>query len=136
MSEKDEHGSRPESRVLKAVLLVAIFVLLLLVLLLIAQYQGLKRENLIPQHHSILLSLKRSGTLAPQDANLIGTWMTFDYIDYLFSLSPSYLQTALSIDDPRYPHLTIEEYAEDAHLNLNGTLGAVQAAVRSYTPAQ
>jgi hypothetical protein len=136
MSEKDEHGSRPESRLLKAVLLVAIFALLLLALLLIAQYQGLRRENLVPQHHSILSSLKQNGTLAPQDSNLIGTWMTFDYIDYIFSLPPSYLQNALSIHDPRYPHVTIEEYAEDAHLGLNGTLQAVQAAVRSYTPAQ
>jgi hypothetical protein len=135
MSELGEH-TRNESRFLKAALITALVLLILLALLLIAQYRGLERENLMPQHHSILSSLRQSGTLGPQDADRIESWMTFDYIDHIFSLPPTYLQTALSIQDPRFPRLTIEEYSEDAHLNLSETLGAVQAAVRSYTPAQ
>lgn len=124
------------NRLLKIAVVAGILALLVLALLLFGQYRGLEREHLMTDHRSLLTSLKQSGTLEPEDASFIESWMTFDYIDYVFSLPPSYLQSSLSIQDPRYPRVTIEEYAEDAHLNLAATLGEVQAAVRSFAPAQ
>lgn len=110
--------------------------LVVLALLLFAQYRGLERQHLVGGRLPLLSSLKRNGTLSAQDASFIESWMTFDYINYMFSLPPSYLQTSLSIEDPRYPHLAIEDYAEYAHVNLATELAKVQAAVRSYAPAQ
>jgi hypothetical protein len=121
---------------LKIGVITGIIALLILALLLATQYHELERQHLVSGHAPLLSSLKRAGTLEPQDAAFIESWMTFDYIDYTFSLPSSYLQTSLSISDPRYPRVTIEEYAEDAHVNLAATLAATQAAVRSYAPAQ
>ena len=123
-------------RLLKIALVAAVVALLVLVLLLVTQYQGLKRQDLVGAHTSLLSSLRQTGTLKPQDASLIASWMTFDYINYIFSLPPSYLQTSLSIQDPRYPRVTIEESSEDAHVNPAAELTAIQTAVRSYSPAQ
>ena len=60
------------------------------------------------------------------------TWMTFDYIDRLFSLPPHYLQTTLSITDNRYPRLTLSEYASDNYLTNAMFLAEVQSAIRVY----
>ena len=125
------------NRLLQLALAAGLLALLVLALLLFTQYQGLEREHLVGGRASLLTSLKQTGTLEPRDASLIASWMTFDYINYVdTSLPPSYLQGALSISDPRYPRVTIEEYAEDAHLSSATTLEAAQAAVRSYAPAQ
>jgi hypothetical protein len=135
MPEKEQRRHENMDRLLKIALVAAIMALLVLALLLFAQYRGLEEQHLVGGHASLLTSLRRNGTLEPQDAALIQSWMTFDYVDYIFSLPTPYLQTSLSISDPRYPHLAIEDYAEGAHLSPAATLAAVQAAVRSYEPA-
>lgn len=123
-------------RLLKFALYAGLIALVVLAAMLFAQYRELEGQHLVGERGSLLTSLKQSGTLAPQDANFIESWMTFDYVNHIFSLPASYLQSALSINDPRYPHVTIEEYAKDAHVNLSTVLISVQAAVRSYQPAQ
>ena len=103
------------------------------------QYRALEREQYVQASHpfSPLSAPKQRGqNLTPADSALIQNWMTFDYIDHIFSLPSAYLQTTLNIQDARYPRIAIEDYAESAHLDQNSTLEAVRNAVSAYQPAQ
>jgi hypothetical protein len=58
--------------------------------------------------------------------------MTFDYINKLFGLPPTYLKDQLSISSPAYPKLTIGAYTKGIHANASSTLSGVQDSVRQY----
>ena len=44
--------------------------------------------------------------------NDIAPWMTFNYINFVFKLSPDYLKNTLTISDTRYPNIQIRTYAK------------------------
>jgi len=119
---------------LKIALGLAIAVLLVLCGLLVREYGAVRRLNNMSADQSLLRALRERGPVGVGDAGLIAGWMTFDYIDHLFDLSPAYLETALAIHDSRYPRLTLDEYAEDAKLGGAAFLAQVQDAVRAYAP--
>ena len=85
--------------------------------------------SLAPQNRLRRLSLQRPITIDP---NAIAVWMTFDYLNTVFKLPPSYLKTALNITDPRYPRLTIRRFAGDQKTNAVIALTAVKAAVQAF----
>jgi hypothetical protein len=62
--------------------------------------------------------------------------MTFDYMNHVFNLPATYMQTALGITDSHYPRLTIAEYAKEAGLSQPAALIKVQNAISAYTGAK
>jgi hypothetical protein len=86
--------------------------------------------GLFGSHHHLLM---RHAPASMSQASDIRPWMTFDYVNHLFGLPPAYLQAALGITDPRYPHLTISEFFEhESPGEQPSSLDAVQDAVRAY----
>lgn len=129
-------NSKPSNKnhlLLKAALIVAALSVLTLCIMLVTQYQHIKRLDYIAQHPSIFRSLRGSWPLSASNASSTQSWMTFDYLNHVFSLPPTYFQMALSITDSRYPRLTIQEYAEDAGLSQAATLAKVQDSISSYS---
>jgi len=81
----------------------------------------------------------RNVPVAPMPATTvttIDTWMTFNYLNVVFKLPPTYLQKQLKITDPRYPNIRIDGYARRNHLSPETVLHAVQQAIRNYRPTQ
>ena len=123
-------------RYLKIIFAAMVAVVIVLFALLISEYQHIQQLENINAHDSLFAALHGHGTLSISQASLVQPWMTFDYINHLFTLPPTYLQTTLGIKDSRYPRLTLHEYAEDAGLNEAVFLAKAQNAVRSYTAPQ
>ena len=111
-----------------------IFTLLLLVLIVLLSWFIVDIE-----------SLYQSGALRPtrgfhriyipeqlSNPTQIQSWMTFSYINHIFSLPPNYLSTSLTIQDNRYPNLTISRYAKNKNLNDADFLKQVQSSVNQY----
>ena len=65
--------------------------------------------------------------------NNIKTWMTFDYLNIVFKLDPSYFQKVLNINDPRYPNIRIDRYAKNHKLNPYLLLNNIQQSIISYS---
>lgn len=111
-------------------------ILAVLLFFLIQQYRALRRESIMSAHESWLMNaLKNHPHLTSADADAIHAWMTFDYLNKLFNLPPEYLKSQLSISNPGYPKLTIDEFAEGVHQGASSTLVNVQNAVRQYLSA-
>jgi hypothetical protein len=129
----DGHQNIP--RVLKALIIVIVITLAVLCTLLVQQYQHIKRLDLVINRASINHPWRNMHTLPVSDASTTQAWMTFDYIDRVFSLPPAYLKTALSIADRRYPRLTIAEYAESLKKPAITVVDQVAQSIRSYSSA-
>ncbi len=69
-------------------------------------------------------------TLTPDQ---IQGWMTFSYINYIFSLPLNYLSESLAVQDSRYPNLNIDQYAKTKGFNTANFLKTVQDSVAQYT---
>ena len=90
-------------------------------------------------------SLYQSGALRPtrgfhriyipeqlSNPDQIQSWMTFSYINHIFRLPSDYLSTSLTIQESRYPNLTISRYAKTKNLNDLDFLKQVQGSVNQY----
>jgi hypothetical protein len=113
-------------RYIKYALIILSATLVLLFGFFVLQYQVLRHEQ-ITRHH---------GPLPVADASVIRTWMTFDYINKLFALTPEYLQTSLKITDSHYPRITIANYAANQHESVGVLLSQVQQAVLWYNSSK
>ena len=67
-----------------------------------------------------------------ENPEAIESWMTFDYLDKIFSMPPEYLKSKLSISDSQYPRMTIHSYAKKEDIAENEFLASVRKAVRSF----
>lgn len=106
--------------VLKVILVIAGVILVVSFALLRQEYRQLRH---LGRHHDPATS---------GDISSVQAWMTFDYLNRLFILPPEYLETSLGVTDPRYPRLTISEYAEIKHETKVLALTEVQNAIRLY----
>lgn len=88
---------RREERAIRIALVVLSITTLVLVGLLIRDYRITHHPRLSRTH----------APLTVNDVNVIQSWMTFDYINRIFALSPNILKAALSITDPRYPRMPV-----------------------------
>ena len=115
--------------------IVVLFILLAILLGFgIKDYLSLRRAQIISARELFLANaLKKHGPLPVSDTGIIRPWMTFDYVNRLFGLSPGYLKSALSVTDPSYPKLSISGYAKYAHEDVNTLLTNLQGAVQSYS---
>ncbi len=85
--------------------------------------------GLIRRHHlGELLGPRPAVSTMPTSA--IQDWMTFAYLDRTYDLAPGFLRRRLSINDGRYPDLSIAEYAERSRLNRAALLEETRRAVQ------
>jgi hypothetical protein len=63
----------------------------------------------------------------------IKTWMTFDYLNVVFALNPSYLQSKLGITDTHYPNIRIDSYARHHNLDAQTLLQNIQQLITQHT---
>ena len=89
-------------------------------------------SNEVAARKEWISDLRASGPATLKNVPSIQSWMTFDYINHLFALPSSYLQSHLSIAEARYPRLALEEYAEDMHLTQATVLTEVKNTVTTY----
>lgn len=114
-------------RIVLALLIVGLLVLLGL---LYREYRQLQEDDVIvTMHRDLRTDLSHHAPGDMTDPSLIQSWMTFSYVADVYGVSTTTLQSALNIDDPRYPRLGIGEYAEDHKLNQSNFLLQVQNAV-------
>jgi len=66
------------------------------------------------------------------DIAYISPWMTFDYITKIFKLPPTYLQQNLQINDPKYPLITLSQYAKKTNTNTGLLITNTQNVVKKY----
>jgi len=115
-----------------AILALAI-VFVVLSFVLVVNYRNLWRSTLTGARESLLTAFIHShGPVTVNDITFVRTWMTFDYINKLFSLPPQYLQSTLGVSDSRYPRLTVSSWAKRANVSSAAAIGILQNALRQY----
>lgn len=65
--------------------------------------------------------------------NDIQPWMTFDYINVVFKIPPSYLKNILGISDTHYPNIRLDWYARSYGIEQSVLLRTVKQYVTTYT---
>jgi len=70
---------------------------------------------------------------APVSISNISSWMTFDYINKIFKLSPTYLSQTLKITDSKYPLLTIGQYSKKINASSTFLIKNIQNAIEIYS---
>lgn len=134
MAEPRDHRLQ---RYIRYAIAAAAIILVILVALAINEYRTLQREHNFQIRglwYSMLLN--RHAPLPTSDAGIIRPWMTFDYINRVFALPPSYLQAQLGIADPRYPRLTISAYASVTKADWTALVATAENAIREYPSPQ
>lgn len=123
-----------EKRVRYALVVLALILAVLLVVLLF-QYRSLQQQQLVSAHQlRVALFLEHHAPLPASDANVVRSWMTFDYINRLFALPTPYLQTQLNVaTSSGYPRITLSEYAEKQNVSSTIILDQVENAIRAFS---
>jgi hypothetical protein len=62
----------------------------------------------------------------------IQDWMTFNYLNAVFKLPPTYLENTLTIQDTHYPDISIRGYARAHGIDAGTFLGEVQDTLKAY----
>ena len=78
------------------------------------------------------LGTHRHRPVSISDVAYIAPWMTFDYITKIFMLPPSYLADNLKIQNPKYPFITISQYAKYTNTNNSVLIESVKSSVEKY----
>ena len=119
----------------KVLMMVIVFMILVLLLLCGALVFGVRHVNRVyPTTFSSFLAARRArGPLPMTEADLVRSWMTFDYINQLFGLPQNYLKSVLSISDTRYPKLSLSEFEESVSTTSATFLQNVREAISSYS---
>ena len=66
------------------------------------------------------------------DVDTLQSWMTFEYLNDSFQLSPEYLKTKFSISSTLYPRISIRRAAKTVHKDEHIYLEEIKAAIREY----
>lgn len=74
----------------------------------------------------------RQATPAPQSTLQLESWMTFNYVNFVYDLPPDYLRTTLHITDPRYPNVEIRHYAKRYGIDQNTLMHNIDSAINLY----
>jgi hypothetical protein len=129
MAESNHHLST----YLRYVVVALAIVLVVLFGVLVHQYISLRRAQFVSAHELLVSTfLHKHGPVTASDVSFIRSWMTFDYVNKLFGLPPSYLEDQLSITDPRYPEMSIGSYANRNHVDVTTLLGEIDTAVKNF----
>ncbi len=128
-----DRDSEASARRLRMAIIALGMALIVLLVFFGISYRNLRRSAAMNQHRSFMAALSRHhAPLTAEQADVIQSWMTFDYVGRLFALPPEYLKTALQVQDVRYPAISLGHYAGE--INENGTDFSLRviAAVRNY----
>jgi hypothetical protein len=98
-------------------------------LLLISQIMRFKAEGYLTPHPRIH---HRQVFTPPTSVGQIKLWMTFEYINRIFLLPKDYLRNSLSIEDPRYPHISIGSFAQKTHQDPSLLLRKTEQAIIEF----
>lgn len=90
----------------------------------------LRQSGVAPERH--YFSFKRHVPSTLPDPSFIESWMTFGYINQVYSLPPTFLQERLSIVDSKYPTVQIARYAKKNEIPIDVFLNNVRQAVSQY----
>ena len=96
------------------------------------QYTIIRHSDTVQQQRIHLNDIRHRGPLTATDVHYIDTWMTFEYISMIYNVPQQYLKTALSIQDPLFPHLSINHYARDIHGDSSIIISDTQRVVSTY----
>lgn len=116
----------------KIVLLFILLLLAILVIFVIKEYRYTRRLDYMKARESLFQALHGPKPITVNDVASIQTWMTFDYINHLFSLPTDYLKNSLSITDARYPKLTIARYSSLKNSSPITSLVEIQDSIKTY----
>ncbi len=130
---KVPHPHRLERYIRYALIIFAV-VLLALVVFFVAQYESLRRAQLInARHFEMSQLLAHHAPLPTSDAGtVVRSWMTFQYLNKIFALPTDYLKTQLQISSASYPRLTISSYVKTANFNEATFISRVDAAIENF----
>lgn len=121
------------ARILKYILIVFGIALIALFVFLFREYQYLKRAQIINMRESFFTNLiHKQGPLTANNADLIRSWMTFDYVNKTFNLPADYLKAQFKISNTHYPLISISGYARSQNINSNTFLNSVIESVQKY----
>jgi len=124
-----------DKRIRVALIVVLALLVAILLLLLTAVIHDYIRAEALGQVEAVRTTLsneRRAGPLSKPETGDIAGWMTFDYINYLFALPSGYLQAAVPVKDPAYPHLSLNSFARHTNQGRAALVQAVQSAVAEY----
>ena len=98
-----------------------------------AHKAGIFKDHQIPPAISnLLLKNKEMNQTSIQDVEFIDTWMTFQYVNFVFSVKEDYLKDALQIDDTKYPNMPIGGYIKRNNLDKTEFINKIKDSVREY----
>jgi hypothetical protein len=95
------------------------------------EMRGLGSSGQLATRQRLRQALTRA-LLTKPDVASISDWMTFDYLNLVFKLPPTYLKDYLGVTDARYPRLSIRRYAATRQLSPSIAVQGVQAAIRNF----
>lgn len=79
--------------------------------------------------------IDRHRPLNTQDLSYVSSWMTFDYLNKVFNLPFPYLKDSLSLNDKKYPFITIKQYADKNNLDINIFTEKIKDSIRKLEKA-
>lgn len=103
-------------------------------------YHRLSKEKALnaKTHKEVLLTPLNASSASPKVSttstaiSLIRNWMTFDYINRLFNIPPSYFESKLDVADTNYPRITIRSLAKKYNSEPTFFLTHIQSLVTEY----
>jgi hypothetical protein len=112
-------------------MVILVVVILATIYSIVAEVWYLQRSGQFSAQRQMRQVLSRALVVKPDVAS-IDDWMTFDYLNLVFKLPPTYLKDYLGITDARYPRLSIRRYATTVRLSPGAAVQGVQAAIRNF----
>ncbi len=124
---------KDRTRIILKILLVILGVLLVfLVIFLVRECRRIKRYEVTVYNSGGMTSFPNHRSMSVVDAYTLKSWMTFDYINTAFRLSPEYLKNRLGLNSTQYPRITIGRYAKQHRQDSQALLVSVKDAIVSY----
>jgi hypothetical protein len=127
---------RPENKFEKYLKYLLIFLSVVFIVLFIFLTRAvihLKRAEIINAREiQFSTFLKSHGPLTVSDVGVVAPWMTFGYINDLFAVPSTYLETALNISSSKYPQISLSGYARSNKINTATFVSEVQTALSNY----
>jgi hypothetical protein len=127
------HKSKIIEPYIKYVLILLGVIFIVLLFFLIREIRHLNHSEIINAREVHISNfLKSHGPLSVNNIGIVASWMTFDYINKLFAVPPSYFETTLGISNSRYPQISLSGYARSKGISSAFIVGKVESALQNY----
>lgn len=118
-----------------SLIMVLITLLLVFSVLLVRNIQFAHKTGVFENHlpiSELLLKHKQMNETSMTDIEYIDAWMTFQYINFIFDIPEDYLKKELSIEDPKYPNITLGKYIKNKGVNRTDFIKRVKEKVYEH----